>query len=360
MKKRIGGLMVVTPLTIALVLFGSYLPAQAQQPGPTDKFLLLATIRTETMEKELNEAGARGYRFSGTQGGETLYGRSEVVVVMTLDAEGRRFRYMLLATSRTSTMQKEMNQAPPEFELAGMTVFKSKFGGHEVAVILEAEITEGRERARQGVSLPESVEAGGSSLPAPALPRPTPTHIQVSKDSVVFLYEARAELRARDEELAAKGFSEYANARDEFSRHDILQRVKPIIARRLTEAAATKLVYLEVSTNIGAYDFERKAFPTGFSEGTFIPFHRQTYAVTFANGADIESVPVGMESARSLARELQRTRRGAAKIYGEIEAASERTLNLSVKKTLSVRVTKIELLSPSGALIGSKTLSPGR
>ena len=257
MKKRIGGLMVVTPLTIALVLFGSYLPAQAQQPGPTDKFLLLATSRTETMEKELNEAGARGYRFSGTQRGETLYGGSEVVIVMTLGAEGRRFRYMLLATSRTSTMQKEMNQAPPEFEFAGMTVFKSKFGGNETAVILEAEITEGRERARQGVSLLESVEAGGSSLPAPALPRPTPTHIQVSKDSVVFLYEARAELRARDEELAAKGFSEYANARDEFSRHDILQRVKPIIARRLTEAAATKLVYLEVSTNIGAYDFER-------------------------------------------------------------------------------------------------------
>ena len=49
---------------------------------------------------------------------------------------------------------------------------------------------------------------------------------------MIFLYEARAELRVRDEELAAKGFSEYANARDEFSRHDILQRVKPIIEKR--------------------------------------------------------------------------------------------------------------------------------
>ena len=43
------------------------------------------------MEEELNEAGARGYRFLATQGGETAFGGSEAVVVMTLDPEGRRF-----------------------------------------------------------------------------------------------------------------------------------------------------------------------------------------------------------------------------------------------------------------------------
>ena len=350
-------------LTIALALLPPALIAQDQPPGQP-KFLLLATSRTGTMEKELNEAGARGYRFSGTQEGETVYGGSEVIVLMTLDPEGRSFRYILLATSRTGTMQKELNEAPPEYEIAGMTVFKSAFGGNESAVILEAAIG-GGERSRPGGSLPEPVEAGGSDLPAPSPSRaeerpvstPQPEHAKVTKDNVVFLYEARAELRVRDEELAAKGFSEYANARDEFSRHDILQRVKPIIEKRLGEAAATKRVYLDVSTNIGSYDFERRAFPTGVSEGTFIPFHRQTYAVTLANGADLEYVPVAMEAARTLARELQRTRRGVAKIYGEIEGASERTLNYSVKKTLSVQVTRIELLSPSGALVGSKTLA---
>ena len=59
---------------------------------------------------------------------------------MTLDPEGRRFRYILLATSRTGTMQREMNEAPPEYEYAGMTVFSSTFGGREAAVILEAVI----------------------------------------------------------------------------------------------------------------------------------------------------------------------------------------------------------------------------
>ena len=130
---------ILVRLTIALALVAPALIAQ-EQPLEQPKFLLLATSRTGTMEKELNEVGARGYRFSGTQGGETAFGGSEVVVIMTLDPGGRRFRYMLVATSRTGTMQKEMNQAPPEYEFAGMTVFKSRFGGKETAVILEATV----------------------------------------------------------------------------------------------------------------------------------------------------------------------------------------------------------------------------
>ena len=104
-----------------------------------DRFILLATNRTGTMEDELNAAGADGYRFIGTQGGETAFGGSEVVVIMERDPEGRRYRYMLLATSRTGTMEQELNSVPPEFEVVGMTVFESTFGGDESAVILQAE-----------------------------------------------------------------------------------------------------------------------------------------------------------------------------------------------------------------------------
>ena len=133
---------ICTCITIAVIFFVPNLLSQKEEARQQDKFLLLATSRTGTMEKELNESGSRGYRFSGTQGGETAFGGNEVVVIMSLDPEGRRFRYLLLATSRTSTMQKEMNEAPPEYEFAGMTVFQSRFGGKEAAVILEAEINE--------------------------------------------------------------------------------------------------------------------------------------------------------------------------------------------------------------------------
>ncbi|MXY25609.1 MAG: hypothetical protein F4Y45_13970 [Acidobacteria bacterium] len=131
-----------TTLTVALTLFVLTPPATAQQSEQPEKYLLLATNRTGTMEEELNEAGARGYRFAGAQGGETAFGGREAVVIMTLDPEGRRFRYMLLATNRTGTMQEEMNAAPTEYDFAGMTVFSSTFGGREAAVILEAEITD--------------------------------------------------------------------------------------------------------------------------------------------------------------------------------------------------------------------------
>ena len=108
--------------------------------GAQEKYKLLATNRTGTMEEELNAAGAAGYRFIGTQGGETAFGGREAVVIMTLDPENRRYRYMLLATNRTGTMQEELNEAPPEFNIVGITVFTSTFGGKEAAVILEAEL----------------------------------------------------------------------------------------------------------------------------------------------------------------------------------------------------------------------------
>ena len=120
---------------VAASVLASAVPEAARAQ---DRFILLATNRTSTMEDELNAAGADGYRFIGTQGGDTAFGGSEVVVIMERDPEGRRYRYMLLATSRTGTMERELNSVPPEFEVVGMTIFDSTFGGDESAVILQA------------------------------------------------------------------------------------------------------------------------------------------------------------------------------------------------------------------------------
>ena len=104
-------------------------------------YKVLATKKTSTMEKEMNEAAGAGYRFEGVSGGETAFGGNEVVVIMSKadkTGEGNRFQYKLLATSKTSTMQKEMQQAGNAgFEYKGQTVFETSFGGQEVVVILE-------------------------------------------------------------------------------------------------------------------------------------------------------------------------------------------------------------------------------
>jgi len=104
------------------------------------EYRLLATSKTSTTQKEMNQAGEDGFRFAAVMGGDTAFGGSEVVVVMSRDGKSHQgdYQYKLLATSKTSTMQKELQQAGDEgFEYRGQTVFKTKFGGQEVVIILE-------------------------------------------------------------------------------------------------------------------------------------------------------------------------------------------------------------------------------
>jgi hypothetical protein len=99
---------------------------------------VLATAKTSTMEKEMNEAAEAGFRFAAVMGGDTAFGGSEVVVIMTRTPDQPRVQYRLLATGKTSTMEKELQRAGDAgFEYRGQTVFKSTFGGKEVTVILE-------------------------------------------------------------------------------------------------------------------------------------------------------------------------------------------------------------------------------
>ena len=102
-------------------------------------YKMLATKKTSTMEKEMNEAADAGFRFDAVGGGETGWAGSEALVIMSRrSGDAHQYEYKLLATQRTSTMQKEMSEAADAgFILKGQTVFKSTFGGKEVVTIME-------------------------------------------------------------------------------------------------------------------------------------------------------------------------------------------------------------------------------
>ena len=119
-----------------VLLLGSPLMAMAQEVA---SYRVLATSRTSTMQKEMQDAAAAGFRFVSVMGGETSFGGNEVVVLMEKTAgDTARFDYRLLATSRTSTMQRELQEAAEAgFEFIGQTMFESLFGGEEVTAILE-------------------------------------------------------------------------------------------------------------------------------------------------------------------------------------------------------------------------------
>jgi len=116
--------------------------AGSEEAAPSRlEYKLLATSKTSTMEKELNQAADAGFRFEGVMGGETSFGGNEVVSIVSravgADAKAR-YQYKLLATNKTGTMQKEMSQAAEAgFVYRGQTVSDTTFGGREVIVIME-------------------------------------------------------------------------------------------------------------------------------------------------------------------------------------------------------------------------------
>ena len=102
------------------------------------EYRVLATNQTSTMQRELNQAGDEGYRLETVMGGETAFGGKEVVAIVRRHQTPGRYTYRLLATLKTSTMQEEIQQAAAAgFHYRDQTVFESAFGGEEVVVILE-------------------------------------------------------------------------------------------------------------------------------------------------------------------------------------------------------------------------------
>ena len=132
-------LFVMVSAAIAAVMLPE--PVLAQQPPDARDYRVVATSKTSTMQKEMNEAADGGYRFEKTMGGSSMFGGSEVISIMSKSKTGdgkAQFEYRLLATSKTGTMQKELQEAGDAgFEYRDQTVFGSTFGGDEVVVILE-------------------------------------------------------------------------------------------------------------------------------------------------------------------------------------------------------------------------------
>lgn len=102
-------------------------------------YKVLATTKTSTMQKEMQAAGELGYRFVSVMGGETAVAGKEVVVLMEKDPANKlTYEYLVLAATRTSTLQKELAEnGSSGYRMVGQTVFESTFGGKEAAAIIE-------------------------------------------------------------------------------------------------------------------------------------------------------------------------------------------------------------------------------
>lgn len=129
--------MKIRAFAIAIITLAAVSFCIGQEKNENLQYKLLATTRTSTMQKEINETAAQGYRIivgAPTSG-------SEMALFLSRDGTvADPFQYKLLATTRTGTMQKEMNQAADEgYRLIPSTMIaKAQFlGGVEIVMILE-------------------------------------------------------------------------------------------------------------------------------------------------------------------------------------------------------------------------------
>jgi hypothetical protein len=104
---------------------------------PESRYLLLSTVKTSTMQKELDEASAQGFRIISAA---SSCNQSEMVLFLERVTKAPdTYKYKLLATTRTSTMEKELNHAAQDgFRLLPRTITaKEGFLTNEIVSVLE-------------------------------------------------------------------------------------------------------------------------------------------------------------------------------------------------------------------------------
>ena len=100
------------------------------RPPDVYTYHLLATERTTTMQRELDQFAAQGFRLLP---GSMIGGKGELVLLLeNVPGASAKFDYLLLATNRTGTLQKELSEAAGEgYQVVGMV------SRHENIVIME-------------------------------------------------------------------------------------------------------------------------------------------------------------------------------------------------------------------------------
>jgi hypothetical protein len=126
-------------MVLSMILAGGVSPASAQnvKVDPEQSKLLLAASSTATLQQELDKAGALGFRavLGSTRG------NGEFVLLLERDPSNKdQVQHLLIATNTTNTFQKEIDAAAAKGYRAVPQTFLNKptgFIGNEIVVLME-------------------------------------------------------------------------------------------------------------------------------------------------------------------------------------------------------------------------------
>ena len=128
-------------VTVTTLIIGLAMTVAADAEDRKLDYQVLSTSRTSTMEKELNQAAASGYRFLEVTKGPNIFGGKELIVVTVKEfdkAAAETHHYRVLSVGRSSVLQKKLRAAAREgYEYRDQTTMPNIFGGTNFVVILE-------------------------------------------------------------------------------------------------------------------------------------------------------------------------------------------------------------------------------
>jgi len=108
---------------------------------PLRNYQVISAALTSNLEKDLKRAGDDGLEFKASVMFHEGAGSTQPVCILERTVgSNRKYSYRVLATARTSTMQKELQQAGLDgFNLLGVTFSKTLVGVEQVVAILAKE-----------------------------------------------------------------------------------------------------------------------------------------------------------------------------------------------------------------------------
>jgi hypothetical protein len=178
--------------------------------------------------------------------------------------------------------------------------------------------------------------------------------VRLDASNIIFLYEAYADLPSTLERLAHAYSSDYREARDEFAKQQLLEKLKPVLTRKTKEAAELDSVMIRLRWSAPEYDFKRQGFTSGISSSSFVPFDVSgcAYAASYKGVKPFSFVPVPEAEASSFSKILSHSRDGYLEIFGTVVSAEE----VEGRKTVVLKLKKVSCFLSKGQKLGEISL----
>ncbi len=134
----------------------------------------------------------------------------------------------------------------------------------------------------------------------------------------------------------ANHYAEYRDAKDEFQRLEVLERIKPVLEKMRNKVYSSNRFVVKIRSRLGEYDFQNNGFPTNIGQGTFVPTMKlrsnmkgPDFAIRFLNGQEFSHLKVDPQEARKKVIALRDSREAIFEIEYEAKNAGEDVININ-------------------------------